>query len=91
MNINLIFDQADGALPAGFKNAVNAVAQFFNNTFSDPITLNINVGFGEVNGHALSSGAIGQSSFSLIGTTYAQIKSRLPTVLRAPLQASVTF
>jgi hypothetical protein len=77
MIINAIFDQLDNQLPVGFKSVVNAVIQFFQNAFSDPITINIHVGYGEIGGQLLSSGALGQSEHATISSSYATIRDAL--------------
>jgi hypothetical protein len=59
MIINVTFDSSVGSAPAGFTSTVNAVVQYFETQFTDPITLNISVGYGEVGGQALGSGALG--------------------------------
>jgi Ca2+-binding RTX toxin-like protein len=75
--LNLILDSSVANAPAGFTAALNSVVNFFQANFSDPVTVNINVGYGEVNGQALSNGALGES-ISAIGTTpYAQLQAAL--------------
>jgi Ca2+-binding RTX toxin-like protein len=50
---------------------------YLESQFNDPITINIHVGWGEVDGSAISSGALGESSTNLIGVTYDQIKTAM--------------
>ena len=57
MNINFIYDPSVSNAPAGFITALNTVAQSASQTFTDPITINIRVGWGEVNG-ALAAGGL---------------------------------
>jgi len=78
MIINAIFDQLDASLPAGFKAGVNAVIQFLEANFADPITINIAVGYGEIAGQAISSGALGQSnSIEVRLSNYTQMRNLL--------------
>ena len=42
--INLIPDASVANAPVGFWSAMTAAAQFFDNAFADPITVNITVG-----------------------------------------------
>ena len=77
MNFNIAYDSSVNNAPAGFKTAVAAVVAFFQNTFLDPITINLSVGYGEANGHALGIGALGQSSTFLNKFTYSQIRTAL--------------
>ena len=39
---------------AQYTGAVNAAVQFFDSTFTNPVTINIDVGYGEVGGQPLS-------------------------------------
>ena len=75
--INVTYDASVANAPAGFKADVAAAVQYFESHFSDPITININVGFGEVNGLAMNSGALGQSMYFVDPFNYSQVKSAL--------------
>ena len=77
MIINVSYDQSASSLPAGFTSAVSAVVQFFQNEFTDPITFNLHVGYGEVHGSPLNAGSLGQSYFTLRSYTYTQLKTAL--------------
>jgi hypothetical protein len=61
--------------PATFKSAVTSVAQFFQNLYSDPVTINVTVGYGEVGGQLLPSGALGSNITFLNSYGYSQIRS----------------
>jgi hypothetical protein len=63
MFINVTYDQADNALPVGFKSTIDQVVQFFDATFTSPATINIDVGFNEVHGQPMNPQFGGQSSF----------------------------
>src|SRR5215831_4035138 len=77
MIINVSFDQNVNTLPAGFVADVNAVVNFFEHQYTDNVTFNLHVGFGERNGTALGAGSLGESFFHLHHFTYAQIKTAL--------------
>src|SRR5262249_35262938 len=80
MNINFIYDSSVSSAPAGFITALNIVAQAAQTYFADPITVNIRVGWGEVNGQLLPStdlGATDLTTLAAIPLTYAQLKSDL--------------
>jgi hypothetical protein len=51
--------------------------QFFESHFSDAITINLNVGYGEVGGTRLAPGALGESETYLTSLTYSQLTSAL--------------
>jgi hypothetical protein len=79
MFINLIYDPSVNNAPAGFKTALNVAAQFLDNLFSNPITVNIEVGFGENAGTPLGN-SIATGIFTN-GTylTYDSLKADLGT------------
>src|SRR5262249_41485352 len=49
----------------------------FEHQYTDNVTFNLHVGFGERNGTALGAGSLGESFFHLHHFTYAQIKTAL--------------
>src|SRR5436190_6128458 len=73
MFVNLSFDSSVNSAPAGFVSTVNAVAQFFQTAFSDNVTINVSVGFGEVAGQTVTS--LGESITQLGSYSYAAIRS----------------
>ena len=85
MIVNFVYNPNVNNAPIGFTATLNAVANFFQSTFSDPVTININVGYGTVgsNNQPLSGGALGESLTFLTSlgnnstTSYAQMKSAL--------------
>jgi hypothetical protein len=82
MNINFIYDASVSSAPAGFKTALNTVAQEASQIFADPITVNIEVGWGNVGNLPIAPGAVSSSlNFNLITPsvtlTYAQLKTEL--------------
>jgi 20S proteasome alpha/beta subunit len=77
LNFNIIYDASVNSAPAAFKTAITAVAQFFQNNFSNPITITIDVGYGEINGQAMAAGALGESETFFNSSSYAQIHNAL--------------
>ena len=75
--INVTYDASVNSAPAAFKTDVAAVVSYLESKFTDPITININVGYGEVNGLTMAAGAIGQSMYFLDPFSYAQVKNAL--------------
>ena len=59
--INVSYDQALNNLPSGFVTAVNYVVNYFESIFTTPTTVNIDIGYGEINGQAMASNALGES------------------------------
>ena len=72
MKFNLTYGPDIASAPDGFKATVEAVAAFFESSFTDPITINVKVERG------LSGGLLGHSDYALTGPyTFAQITSAL--------------
>jgi hypothetical protein len=85
LTFNLTFDASTATAPAGFFTAFSNAIQFYETNFTDPITINLQVGWGEVAGQPLQSGFLGESSASQPGFfQYATIKSRLTTDGKSP-------
>jgi len=76
--INLTYDSSVSSAPSGFQTALSYVVNFFETTFSNPITININVGYGEINGQQLASNALGESEASqYVPVSYSSVRSAL--------------
>ena len=56
LSFNLTFDDSTVGAPAGFFTAFNDAVQFYETNFTDPITINLQVGWGEVAGQTLMPG-----------------------------------
>jgi hypothetical protein len=81
VNIHVTYDSSVGSAPAGFTSVVQKVADFFASSLQDstPITINIDVGYGEVDGTRLGFGALGESSTNLQQVSYSQLTSAYST------------
>lgn len=78
VDIHVTYDSSVGNAPAGFTSVVQQVATFFASSFQDltqHITINIAVGYGEVDGMRMGLGALGESVTNLQGVTYSQLAS----------------
>ena len=78
--INVSYDQSVSSLPAGFVAAINDVISYYESIFSAPITVNIDVGFGEIDGQQLQSGALGESETFLGNYSYSDVVNALAGV-----------
>jgi hypothetical protein len=78
MNIVVQYDSSVSNAPAGFKAAVASAVQFLDTTFSNPVTITIAAGYGEVGGHSLGPSVLGESSTFLTSVSYAQLENALP-------------
>jgi FG-GAP-like repeat/FG-GAP repeat len=74
--LNISYDASVNSAPAGFRTGVGAVAQYLQNNFTDPVTVNISVGYGEVNGQSLG-GALGESLTFLNSYAYSALRNAL--------------
>lgn len=75
--INISWDASVSNAPAGFTTAVMKAVQFLESQFSNPVTINIDVGYGEVMGQALGGGVLGESLTYLSSVDYTSLTSAL--------------
>src|SRR3954453_20586085 len=83
MNINLVFDSnAVSMMPAAMVTALKYAANYFDSWLTDPITVNIEVGYGEINGIPLDSQPLifdgaADGRFNYVQTSYSALKPKL--------------
>src|SRR6516162_8327429 len=75
MNIQIIWDSSVASAPAGFTADVQQVANFFASEIQSPITITIDVGYGEINGSSIGGSALGESETNLQQVSYLQLTS----------------
>jgi hypothetical protein len=75
--IDLIWDASVANAPSGFMQAIIAAAQYYTTLFSNKVEINIDVGYGEIAGSPLSSGALGESESYGYLTNYATVVNAL--------------
>ncbi|MBS0644420.1 MAG: NF038122 family metalloprotease [Proteobacteria bacterium] len=75
--INIIWDASVASAPTGFTTAILAAVDYLQRQFTDPVQINIAVGWGEVHGSVLPSNAIGASVSYLAGYTYATVRKAI--------------
>ena len=68
---------SDPTLYANYVGATQTAINYFESLISNPITLTMNFGYGEVGGTSLVSGALGENSSNYFIVSYAQLQSRL--------------
>lgn len=61
MIINTTFDQTAGAAPDSFRSAVYSVTRVFSALFTEPLVINVAIGWGAVSGLTLLPGVLGQT------------------------------
>jgi hypothetical protein len=81
---NITWDSSVNNAPAGFTSAIAAVVNYYTSVFSDPVAVNIDVGWGEVAGQALASGALAESETNLGVFTYSQVRAALAADTKSP-------
>jgi len=75
--INVVYDASVANAPPGFTTAVAAVVSYYESVFTDPVTITIDVGYGEIDGQPLAANALGESETYLTSVSYAQLQSAL--------------
>jgi hypothetical protein len=84
LNINITYDSSVASAPAGFRTAVNAAVGFFEQAFTNPITINLTFGWGQVNGSPIGGNALAENISYLDGYySYSQIKAALSSNSRS--------
>jgi hypothetical protein len=85
MQIIITYDSSADSAPAAFKADVQVAVNFLEAAFTNNVTLNINVGWGEIDGSALASGDLGESFFAQAPNyTYSQIVNALTAQAAQP-------
>ena len=78
--INVSYDASVANAPAEFKTAVANAIQVYERLITTPITVNIQIGYGEINGQAVDATSLSESETSLQSFSYSSIKSALTAV-----------
>jgi Ca2+-binding RTX toxin-like protein len=76
--INISYDTSVATAPSGFRTAVDAAVTYLESIFTNPITLNIAVGYGESAGLTISTDTLGQSLSTGVDIPFAQLAAVLP-------------
>jgi hypothetical protein len=91
---DVTYDPSVVSAPAAFQTAFQDAINLYQTTYTDPITININVGWGEIDGNPLNPGNLGQSRTNQPGNfTYSQVRGALISDAKsaADFQAISTF
>jgi hypothetical protein len=84
--INVVYDSSVNNAPSGFTAGIQAAVTYLESVITAPVTVNIDVGYGEIAGQSLDANALGESETFFNSYSYASIKSALANV--APTAAS---
>ena len=74
MNINLTFDSSAASMPAAMVTAIEYAASFYDAWFTNPITVNIAVGYGEIGGVTLASNEGAEGRFNYVQVSYGALQ-----------------
>lgn len=77
LTFKVTFDANSATPPAAFAASFASVLQLYESHYTDPITINLNVGWGEINGIPVAPNALGQSLTNEQAVRYATLKSAL--------------
>ncbi len=92
LTFNVTFDATTAGAPSGFFSAFRAAIDLFQTNYDDPITINLQVGWGKINGQNLSPGNLGQSStFQPAFYQYSQIRTALMNDARSAEDAEAVM
>jgi hypothetical protein len=83
LRINLTYDASVSSAPAGFTAGMQAAVNYLESQFTDPVNVNINVGWGEVDGSPLAPGDIGSSSTFVQNVSYISLFNALTSDARS--------
>ena len=81
LTFNVSYDSSvtSASNATSIENAFNDAISFYQNTFTNNATINLSVGWGEVGGTTIGSGALGESSFSETTTNFSTLQGVLPS------------
>ncbi len=77
MDIVLSFDSSTSSAPSGFDAAVRAAASYLDTLIVNSITVHIDVGWNEVGGNPLTSGAVAAGGPAMATLSYSQVRTAL--------------
>jgi hypothetical protein len=77
LQFHLVWDPSVSSAPAGYKQAVEAAAGYYSQMFSNDEVINIDIGWGEVDGMPITPGDLADGVRPGIYRTYAQVLSGL--------------
>jgi hypothetical protein len=77
LQFHLFWDSSDSSAPAAFKGAVEAAAGYYSQMYSNDEVINIDVGWGEVDGMPISAGDLAASVRPGVYQSYSQVLREL--------------
>jgi hypothetical protein len=78
VQINITYDSSVNNAPAAFKTGVQAAVQYLESEFTNSVIVNIDVGYGEIDGQSMEADALGESLWSqAISESYSSVRNAL--------------
>ena len=75
--INVVYDSSVASAPAGFTQTIANVVAFYESQFSTPVTVTIDVGYGEIDGQSIAARRPRRKPSQLTSVSYAQLQTAL--------------
>lgn len=89
LTFNITYDSSTVGAPSGFFSAFQDAINFYQDHYSDPITVNIQVGWGQIGGQNLTPGILGESWINNQEYyNYSQVVSALAGDATSPADAT---
>jgi hypothetical protein len=76
-DFSLIWDSSVASAPSGWVQAIVSAAQYISSLFSTSEVINMDVGYGEIAGSSLASGALGESESYGYLTNFSTVTTAL--------------
>ncbi len=77
LTIKITWDTSVASAPSAFMTGVIAAAQAWEANFNNAIMIDLDVGYGEIAGTSMGSGALGESESFLQSVSYASLRTAL--------------
>lgn len=75
--INLVWDSSVASAPSAFVTAITNAAKYYTTLYSNPEVINLAVGYGEIDGQSMGTGALGESMSSGYLLPYSTVATDL--------------
>jgi hypothetical protein len=85
---NITYDSSVSNAPAAFTAAIADVVDFYTSQFDDSVTINLDVGWGELDGQSLAPGALGENESYLYQFSYSQVRAALAADAKGSIDAA---
>jgi hypothetical protein len=78
MQIDITYDSSVNSAPSAFKTDIGIAVQYLESEFTNPVTISIDVGYGEIDGRSLQSDDLGESEWAQdVPESYTTVRNTL--------------